>query len=225
MKALLVLLASAVCASAGEYAVLLTGFRIHVDSHEKTGNVVRLHTRDGEIVLPTATVVSFEQEEYTAPPPPPAPAEQPKVAANATLSPGDQPLTPRELVTQAAEKAGLPPALVHSVAKAESGYQPHAVSNKGAIGIMQLMPGTAAQLHADPNDPKQNVEAGAMYLRELLVKYDGTVSKALAAYNAGPGAVDKYHGVPPYRETINYVNRVITQYEKTQASTSNSGTP
>ena len=80
------------------------------------------------------------------------------------------------------------------------------------------MPGTAAALHADPHDPKQNVDAGAMYLRELLLKYDGTVSKALAAYNAGPGAVDKYHGVPPYRETINYVNRVIQLYEKNQTS-------
>jgi soluble lytic murein transglycosylase-like protein len=215
MKVLLVLIACAVCASAAEYAVLSTGFRIHADNHENAGEVVRLHTRDGEIVLPIATVVSFEQEEYT-PPPPPAPAEKPNAAITALLT-SDKELTPRELVTQAAEKAGLPPALVHSVAKAESAYQPRAISNKGAIGIMQLMPGTAAQLHADPNDPKQNVEAGAMYLRELLLKYDGTVSKALAAYNAGPGAVDKYHGVPPYRETVNYVNRVITQYEKSQA--------
>lgn len=217
MKAFLVLLASAVCASAGEYAVLSTGFRIHADSHEKAGDVVRLHTRDGEIVLPANNVVNFEQEEYT-PPAAPAPVEPPKAAADTTVP--DRAMTPRELVTQAAQKAGLPSALVHSVARAESAYQPNAVSNKGAIGIMQLMPGTAAQLHADPKDPKQNAEAGAMYLRELLLKYDGTVSKALAAYNAGPGAVDKYHGVPPYRETINYVNRVITHYEKTQAATS-----
>lgn len=212
MKSLLVLFTCAVCASAGEYAVLSTGFRIRVDNHDKAGDIVRLHTRNGEIVLPAATVVSFEQEEYT-PPPAPAPAEQPKVAATALVSSEKLP-TAREMVTQAAQKAGLPPALVHSVAKAESAYQPRALSKKGAIGIMQLLPGTAAQLNADPNDPKQNVEAGAMYLRELLLKYNGTVSKALAAYNAGPGAVDKYHGVPPYRETINYVNRVITQYEK-----------
>lgn len=224
MKALLILLSCAVYACAGEYAVLSTGFRIHVDSHENAGDVVRLHTRNGEIVLPSGTVAGYEQEEYTAPAPQPAVPEQPKVAPVAAVA-SEKPISPRELVTQAAEKAGLPPALVHSVAKAESAYQPHAVSNKGAIGIMQLMPGTAAQLHADPNDPRQNTEAGAMYLRELLVKYDGTVSKALAAYNAGPGAVDKYHGVPPYRETINYVNRVITQYQKTQASDSSSGAP
>ncbi len=79
---------------------------------------------------------------------------------------------------------------------------------------MQLMPGTAAELNADPHDPKQNAEAGARYLRDLLVKYDGDVQKALAAYNAGPGAVAKYNGVPPYSETRSYVNRVILDYKK-----------
>ena len=220
MKLVLVLFASVLGASAGEYAVLSTGFRIHADSHETDGVLVRLHTRDGIIEVPATNVVTFEKEEYTPPPPPPAPAPAVK-AAPAT------PLTPKELVSQAADKAGLPRALVHSVARAESAYQPKAVSNKGAIGIMQLMPGTAAALHADPNDPQQNVEAGAQYLRELLLKYQDDphqVSKALAAYNAGPGAVDKYNGVPPYRETVNYVNRVIRQYEqneKTQTETAN----
>jgi soluble lytic murein transglycosylase-like protein len=82
------------------------------------------------------------------------------------------------------------------------------------------MPGTAAELNADPHDPEQNAEAGARYLRDLLQKYENDphqVSKAVAAYNAGPGAVDKYHGVPPYAETIQYVNRVLKQYEKEQA--------
>ncbi|MGI8745423.1 MAG: lytic transglycosylase domain-containing protein [Bryobacteraceae bacterium] len=204
----LILCVFATCASAGEYAILSTGFRLHADSHETAGNTVRLHTREGAIELPAATVVGFEKEEFT----PPVPIPAPQSIAPTVVPPS----TTKELVTEAAKHAGLPPALVHSVARAESAYQPTAVSNKGAIGIMQLMPNTAAQLHADPRDPKQNAEAGAMYLRELLLKYDGTVSKALAAYNAGPGAVDKYHGVPPYRETINYVNRVIQQYEKTR---------
>ena len=108
---------------------------------------------------------------------------------------------------------------MHSVAKAESGYQPNAVSPKGAIGLMQLMPGTAAELNVDPHDPAQNAEAGAKYLRDLLLKYEHDphqVSKAVAAYNAGPGAVDKYKGVPPYRETVDYVNRVLREYEKEQ---------
>ena len=212
MKFVTLLCSLVVCSSAGEYAVLSSGFRVHAESHETSGNLIRLHTHDGAIELPAATVVNFEAEEVM-----PA-APKPVVAPIAAVVPVSQPLTTKELVTQAAKLAGLPPALVHSVARAESAYQTKAVSNKGAIGIMQLMPGTAAALHADPHDPKQNVEAGAMYLRELLLKYDGTVSKALAAYNAGPGAVDKYHGVPPYRETINYVNRVIQQYEKNQAS-------
>jgi soluble lytic murein transglycosylase-like protein len=81
------------------------------------------------------------------------------------------------------------------------------------------MPGTAAQLNVDPYDPAQNVEAGARYLRGLLLKYENDphqVSKAIAAYNAGPGAVDKYNGIPPYPETVQYVNRVLKQYEKEQ---------
>jgi len=85
--------------------------------------------------------------------------------------------------------------------------------------LMQLMPGTAAGLNVDPYDPAQNAEGGAMYLRDLLLKYENDphqVSKAVAAYNAGPAAVDKYKGIPPYRETIQYVNRVLKQYEKEQ---------
>ena len=213
MKCIWIMCAVSVYASAGEYAVLSTGFRVHAESHETANEMVRLHTRDGVIEVPAATVTGFEKEEFT--PPPPAPPAAPLATTAPSVTP---PLTTKELVTEAAKRAGLPPALVHSVAKAESAYQTKAVSNKGAIGVMQLMPGTAAALHADPNDPRQNVEAGAMYLRELLLKYDGTVSKALAAYNAGPGAVDKYHGVPPYRETVNYVNRVIQQYEKNQST-------
>lgn len=212
MKFVTLFCALAVCSQAGEYAVLSSGFRVHVESHETSGNLILLHTHDGAIELPAASVVDFEAEEMM-----PVAAKS-VAAAVPAVPPVSQPLTTKELVTQAAKLAGLPPALVHSVARAESAYQTKAVSNKGAIGIMQLMPGTAAALHADPHDPKQNAEAGAMYLRELLLKYDGTVSKALAAYNAGPGAVDKYRGVPPYRETINYVNRVIQQYEKNQAS-------
>jgi soluble lytic murein transglycosylase-like protein len=91
---------------------------------------------------------------------------------------------------------------------AESAFQIDAVSPKGAIGLMQLMPETAQLLGADPHDPAQNVDAGVRYLRDLLNKYDGGLWRALAAYNAGPAAVDKYHWVPPYRETIDYVNRI-----------------
>ena len=118
------------------------------------------------------------------------------------------PPTPLELADAAADRYGLPRELVRSVMAAESGFQPQAISPKGAIGLMQLMPGTAQALGADPHDPAQNVDAGTRYLRDLLEKYNYGLRHALAAYNAGPGAVDKYNGVPPYRETINYIGRI-----------------
>jgi soluble lytic murein transglycosylase-like protein len=213
LKALSIL----VCASglfAGEYAVLDNGFRIHADSHTVEGDNVQLATAHGVIQVPANSVRAFEVEEYTPPPPapPPPPPAIPVVAAEVKLS-------PQQLVTRAAERAGLPPAIVHSIARAESAYRSDALSPKGAIGLMQLMPGTAAELNADPHDPAQNADAGARYLRQLLEKYDGVVSKAVAAYNAGPGAVDKYHGVPPYKETIEYVQRVLRQYDKEQKQT------
>jgi len=214
MKSLFLLLGACLVASAGEYAVLSTGFRIHASGHSADGALVTLETQQGAIQIPAGTIVRFEQEEYT--PPPPATSEpSPAPAAKET----EPQLSPRELVTQAANRAGLPAAIVHSVARAESAYRPDAVSPKGALGLMQLMPGTAAALNADPRDPKQNADAGAQYLRQLLEKYDGDphqVSKAVAAYNAGPAAVDKYNGVPPYRETVQYVNRVLKLYEKEQ---------
>jgi soluble lytic murein transglycosylase-like protein len=210
-KLLLCFVAVALTAPAGEFAVLSNGFRIHADSHSADGSVIRLQTGQGIIELPAASIDRFEQEDYVAPS---APAPLPATAAPVPV------LTPQELVTQAAVHAGLPPAIVHSIARAESGYRQDAVSPKGAIGLMQLMPKTAAQLSADPHDAAQNADAGARYLRDLLEKYQNDphqVSKAVAAYNAGPEAVDKYHGVPPYPETIQYVNRVLKQYEKEQS--------
>jgi len=108
------------------------------------------------------------------------------------------------------------------VAATESAYQPRAVSPKGAVGVMQLMPQTAAQLGADPHDLRQNIEAGTRLLRDLLLKYQNTpnpVRRALAAYNAGAGAVERYNGVPPYRETLTYVERVIERYWRLAAGT------
>ena len=114
----------------------------------------------------------------------------------------------------AARRSGLPPEFVESVAQVESGFRPDAVSPKGALGVMQLMPGTAKTLGADPHDTAQNIDAGTRLLRDLLVKYDGDVVKALSAYNAGAGAVDRYQGMPPYNETRWYVKKVIDAYHK-----------
>jgi soluble lytic murein transglycosylase-like protein len=212
IKVVLCFVGVALLAQAGEFVVLSNGFRIHADSHSTDGPVIRLQTNQGVIEIQASTVAQFEPEDYTAP--------AVSSVAPAASKPPVAELTPQELVTRAAIHAGLPPAIVHSIARAESGYRQDAVSPKGAIGLMQLMPKTAAALDADPSDPAQNAEAGARYLRDLLQKYENDphqVSKAVAAYNAGPAAVDKYHGIPPYPETIQYVNRVLKQYQKEQA--------
>ncbi len=119
-----------------------------------------------------------------------------------------------QLIEDAAQRYRLDPALVKAVIQAESNFDPQAVSSAGASGLMQLMPGTAASLGVkDSLDPNQNVDGGARLLRDLLDRYDQNVSLALAAYNAGPGAVDKYGGIPPYGETQRYVPRVLGLYQ------------
>ncbi len=117
------------------------------------------------------------------------------------------------LIQQTAERHKVDPALIRAVIAAESAYQSGATSRKGAQGLMQLMPGTAQELGvSNAYDPRQNIEAGARYLRALLEKYDGDLDKALAAYNAGERAVERAHGVPNYRETRAYVRKVTENY-------------
>ena len=112
-------------------------------------------------------------------------------------------------------QTGIDPDFIHSVIRAESGYNAKAVSPKGAQGLMQLMPATAAKLGVrDSLDPANNIDGGSRYLRELLLRYNGDAIKALAAYNAGPESVEKYQGVPPYRETRSYVARVISDFNR-----------
>ena len=118
------------------------------------------------------------------------------------------------LVNQASLETGTPPGLVRAVLMAESAGDPSAISLAGAEGLMQLMPGTASGCGInDAFEPNQNVQCGATYLKEMLERYHGNVTLAVAAYNAGPGAVDRYHGVPPYPETRAYVARVISAYQ------------
>lgn len=115
-----------------------------------------------------------------------------------------------DLIDTHARAQSLDPALVHAVVTVESSYNPAARSDKGAMGLMQLMPGTAESLEVDnPYDPEDNLRGGTTYLRRLLERFGGDVEKALAAYNAGPEAVDRYRGLPPYPETHGYVDRVL----------------
>ena len=112
----------------------------------------------------------------------------------------------------------LPPALVHAIIKAESNGKRNAVSPKGAKGVMQLMPFTSKRLRvSDPFDPIENIEGGIKYIKELLVTFEGNLTNTIAAYNAGPAAVRKYGGVPPYRETRLYVRRVMDLYRQYSA--------
>lgn len=187
---------------ADELIVLTTGYSLQAVRHERVGDRIRLYAADGGVTeLPAGMIETIEQL-------PVAPvAERPEAAAPA-------PTIDEVIATQSATNR-LHPELLYSVIAAESNFDPRALSHKGAIGLMQLMPATAAELKVDPHDPAQNVKGGAAYLRLLLDRYAGSkdqLIRAIAAYNAGPAAVDRYDGVPPYRETQEYVSRVLKRF-------------
>ncbi len=145
------------------------------------------------------------------PPPAVAPAAQAKRFSEAEVD---------AAIQDAATRHNVDPNLVRAMVKVESNFNPRAMSPKGAMGLMQLMPGTARELNvANPYDPQQNVEAGVRHLKGLLDSYHGDVPLTLAAYNAGPGAVERNKGIPPYRETRDYVQRITQLYGGTTART------
>jgi soluble lytic murein transglycosylase-like protein len=206
------LILTAAPAWAGEFVVLQNGFRLHADRHEIAGETVRIYSGGGITEMPAASVNGFEAEPPTPEPPslsvpaPAAPESKPTAAAT----------EPKNLAVNAARKFDLPESFVQSVMRAESGFHADALSPKGAIGLMQLMPDTARDLGVDPKNPQENSEGGAAYLRQLLALYENRpdqVLLALAAYNAGPAAVERWHGVPPYRETREYILRVLKGWD------------
>jgi soluble lytic murein transglycosylase-like protein len=194
----LVVAALAMPASA-EIAVLRNGSSFKVTGWRLSGGHVRLILAGGgEVQVPASMVEGL------------LPDELPSGAG-----PESEPRSLRELAAEAARRYGIDPALVLAVVDVESAFRPRAVSPKGAQGLMQLMPGTARELGVqDPFDPGQNLDGGARHLRALLNKYQGDLEKALAAYNAGAGAVERHGGVPPYAETREYVRKVLGKYRE-----------
>lgn len=188
------LLASPALASA-DIALLANGSTLKVSARRAEGETLVLSLKGGgEVGVPAAMVRGFVPDE---------------VLDEIGLA-GDL----ERLAEAAARRHGLDPALVRAVVAVESGFQPEAVSRKGAKGLMQLMPATARELGvADPFDAAANLDGGSRYLRSLLTRYEGDVAKALAAYNAGMGAVARHRGVPPYAETRLYVQKVLGRYQ------------
>lgn len=135
-----------------------------------------------------------------------------------TLSSSKKPYD--DIIVSVAQEHRVPPELVHSIIETESNYDPWAISSKGAMGLMQLMPLTATQYKVmNVFDPRQNIQGGVKYLVDLIKLYDGDTQHVLAAYNAGQEAIKKYGGIPPYRETKNYIKKVMAAYPKTKIST------
>jgi soluble lytic murein transglycosylase-like protein len=202
-------------ASAAEVAVLRNGYSIRHEHRAVVGEKTRLYLDRGTtsfIDVLTADIEGFEQD--VTPPPAVEPARAP--APTPPTTPPAPPVTDlNTVVNRASATFHLDPDLVNSVIHAESGFNSHAVSRKGAQGLMQLMPETASKLGvSNAFDPQANVTGGSRYLRELLERYNFDLIKALAAYNAGTKPVERYKGVPPYQETQAYVRRIVQEFNR-----------
>ncbi len=186
-----------------DYVVLRSGARLNVTGYELLGDRYRLHVQGGVAEVPISDIVAIEPEEI--------------------FEPSTEPLTEKtpfqKLIHDSATRYNLDPNLIHSVISIESNFNPKAVSPKNARGLMQLMPRTAQLMGVkDAFDPGQNIDGGSHYLSDLLKKYGNNLNLALAAYNAGPDSVDRYgRRVPPYLETMKYVQRIAKTYAKLKA--------
>jgi soluble lytic murein transglycosylase-like protein len=215
---LAILGALAPAAQAGELVTLRNGYEMRCDHHAEVEGRVRLYLSTGQDNFIEFVPQQIAGVQPVADPPPIAaePAKEivasnPQAAQEAKLSPADL----REMLAKAGGEHNVDVDLLASLVKAESGGNVRAVSRTGARGLMQLMPGTATELGVqDSFKPDQNVRGGSAYLDALLTRYHDKLALALAAYNAGPAAVDKYHGIPPYSETHAYIARVIHEFNR-----------
>ncbi len=215
-----VLLLSGSTIASAEIVFLTSGRTLSVKSHSESGDSITLTLRSGgEVTCDKTLIEKIVPDEVPHPDPTAAPPDAPKTLTSAVDRGAGLRVTPyTDLIVNTAQTYGVDPILVQALVQVESNYQPRARSAKGAMGLMQLMPSVAKEYRVrNAYDPKSNVEAGVQKLRTLLQKY-GTegVNLALAAYNAGEGAVAKFNGVPPYRETQSYVTRILSLAGLTQ---------
>ncbi|HLY43890.1 MAG TPA: lytic transglycosylase domain-containing protein [Terracidiphilus sp.] len=200
-------------ARAAEVATLTNGFTMRCDHHAEVEGRIRLYLHGGDnsyIEFGPGEIKSFEPV-ADLPVQAAAKDQAPAEKEDANLKPGDL----RQMLAAAGHEHNLDVDLLASVVKAESGGNARAISRAGARGLMQLMPGTAADLGVEDSfRPSENVRGGSIYLDRLLMRYHDNLALALAAYNAGPEAVERYHGIPPYHETREYVARVIHEFNR-----------
>ena len=191
--------------AAAEIVVLTTGRTLSVKGHRMSGDSIVFTLRSGgEATWHRSAVKRILPDEVPYPDPEPtqAPAKGPARSSLASTPYG-------EMIAAVSEAHGVDPMLVRALIQVESNYRPRARSPKGAMGLMQLMPATAREYKVrNPFDPRANIEAGIKHLKTLIDRFG--VELALAAYNAGEGAVRKFNGIPPYRETRNYVSRILS---------------
>jgi hypothetical protein len=202
----------AVGSAAADTLFLRAGKTLKIESLACDSRACVARVLGGEIEVRAGDVLRVEPDEEVDR----ESAGDPASDSGATVDGGGE-RTIDEMVADAARKYALPRSLVRAVARAESDFDAAAISPRGAQGVMQLMPGTARDLGVqNALDPAENIDAGARLLRRLLEGYEGRVAEALAAYNAGPGAVARHQGVPPYRETRGYIRKVVKEFEKAE---------
>jgi len=210
--AIAMILSSAVSARA-EIVVFSSGRTMSIKGHETRGEQIVMTLRaGGEITAPASLIARIDPDEVPYPEPPPEPVVVPALPAESRLPPPLRPEQQRysQLIEKVAAEQGVDARLVHAVIEVESHYQERARSPKGAKGLMQLMPETARQYAVvNPYDPAANIEAGIKHLKSLLERFTQNLPLALAAYNAGLAAVERFGGIPPFQETRDYVSRIL----------------